>query len=396
LSLRIPLLISLLNLLLASTSMAVIIDSATGTENTTAPPDDPGWLHVARRGATTAVYVGNGWVLTASHVGAGTIRIDGVNYPPVAGSELAIIHDGLDVADLVLFRVDPVPPLPQLPIRSSQPAIDDAVVMMGNGRNRGAATSFTIPPSLQVHHGYEWDTTKNRRWGSNIVSNAGVDVQIGNTTSRGFATAFTRFESDDEGHAADGDSGGGVFIKNGGSWELAGIMIAVETLQGQPPALAVYENSSWMVDLSYYSSQILDVITPVCGNGLITSDEDCDDGNTLDGDCCSSTCQFEPNGSPCEDGLFCSEADQCDGAGVCESGTADPCEDNDACTTHTCNEVDLCEYSFDPAPECAPSVPISGPPGRLILLISLAAIGAVWATHLVGTPPVALRDANRA
>src|SRR3989454_3076688 len=30
----------------------------------------------------------------------------------------------------------------------------------------------------------------------------------------------------------------------------------------------------------------------VCGNGFLDPGEQCDDGNTLDGDCCSSTCQF--------------------------------------------------------------------------------------------------------
>ena len=38
-----------------------------------------------------------------------------------------------------------------------------------------------------------------------------------------------------------------------------------------------------------------------CGNGIIEPGEDCDDGNTLDGDCCSASCQFEPADSPCPD-----------------------------------------------------------------------------------------------
>ena len=42
---------------------------------------------------------------------------------------------------------------------------------------------------------------------------------------------------------------------------------------------------------------------PVCGDGKIEGDEQCDDGNTEDGDCCSSTCQLEtppPPPPPCE------------------------------------------------------------------------------------------------
>jgi len=56
-----------------------------------------------------------------------------------------------------------------------------------------------------------------------------------------------------------------------------------------------------------------------CGNGVVDSGEQCDDGNAVDGDCCSSTCQFEPMGAPCEIGNPCT-MDVCNGAGVCEPG----------------------------------------------------------------------------
>ena len=36
----------------------------------------------------------------------------------------------------------------------------------------------------------------------------------------------------------------------------------------------------------------------LCGNGNVDPGEQCDDGNTANGDCCSSTCHFEPAGSP--------------------------------------------------------------------------------------------------
>jgi ELWxxDGT repeat protein/cysteine-rich repeat protein len=61
---------------------------------------------------------------------------------------------------------------------------------------------------------------------------------------------------------------------------------------------------------------------PACGDGLVDPGEDCDDGNTSNGDCCSDQCVFEPIGSACEDGTFCTYSDQCDGAGVCVPGLA--------------------------------------------------------------------------
>jgi hypothetical protein len=72
--------------------------------------------------------------------------------------------------------------------------------------------------------------------------------------------------------AAVGDSGGGLFIKNGAIWELAGIAIAVTVESGQPGSTSIYGNDSFYADLAYYRSQILDVTRP------------CDDGVDNDGD----------------------------------------------------------------------------------------------------------------
>lgn len=47
-------------------------------------------------------------------------------------------------------------------------------------------------------------------------------------------------------------------------------------------------------------------------------------------------------GTSCDDGLFCTAVDTCDGAGAC-GGTARSCDDGVTCTTDTCNEAtDAC------------------------------------------------------
>jgi cysteine-rich repeat protein len=55
----------------------------------------------------------------------------------------------------------------------------------------------------------------------------------------------------------------------------------------------------------------------VCGDGLVVGTEQCDDGNLDAGDCCSSTCTFEANESPCDDGRACSVGEFCNGVGTC-------------------------------------------------------------------------------
>jgi len=55
----------------------------------------------------------------------------------------------------------------------------------------------------------------------------------------------------------------------------------------------------------------------VCGDTVIDVGEQCDDGNTVNGDCCSSSCQYDASGAPCtDDGAICS-TDRCDGTGTC-------------------------------------------------------------------------------
>jgi cysteine-rich repeat protein len=45
-------------------------------------------------------------------------------------------------------------------------------------------------------------------------------------------------------------------------------------------------------------------IEPVCGNGIVQAGEECDDGNTTSGDGCSSTCQLEAGNNLIVNGNF--------------------------------------------------------------------------------------------
>ncbi|MBW1811275.1 MAG: hypothetical protein JRJ87_24000 [Deltaproteobacteria bacterium] len=65
-----------------------------------------------------------------------------------------------------------------------------------------------------------------------------------------------------------------------------------------------------------------------------------------------SSCVAEPkqDGTECEDGLYCTVADQCQG-GVCIAGTDRDCDEGDFCTTDTCNdEFDRCEHVWEQQP----------------------------------------------
>jgi cysteine-rich repeat protein len=84
---------------------------------------------------------------------------------------------------------------------------------------------------------------------------------------------------------------------------------------------------------------------PACGDGVVESPEQCDDNNTLDGDCCSSTCQWESAASSCDDGNACTPTDTCDGAGTCTGSGSLVCNDANACTDDSCDSGTGCVFA---------------------------------------------------
>ena len=87
-----------------------------------------------------------------------------------------------------------------------------------------------------------------------------------------------------------------------------------------------------------------------CGNSIPEITEECDDGNLFGGDCCSISCQYDPPGTSCSDGLFCNGADACDGAGVCSQHAGETCPgpDGDADCAESCSDAMGGCSGFDP------------------------------------------------
>ncbi|HEY2387339.1 MAG TPA: hypothetical protein VGK30_10280 [Candidatus Binatia bacterium] len=107
----------------------------------------------------------------------------------------------------------------------------------------------------------------------------------------------------------------GVVTPDPAYW--SGLTSVTWTLLGPQPGPNVLDN--------------LAIVVQCCGNGTVDSGELCDDGNTLDGDCCSSTCQFEASGSFCPaDYDFCT-SDVCDGAGSCTHPSIPNCNATRPC-----------------------------------------------------------------
>ena len=206
-----------------------------------------GWNYVGMVGTNNAsgTYLGNGWVLTAAHVGAGTFTLNGVAYSVVADSAKQ-----LGDVDLTVFKIASPPTLPSLTLSFGDPSAYDTATQTGGS---GVA---------MIGYG-EGSSRTTETWGYNTVTNINQTVTPQSTSyvSNDFLTATTT--SDGLSNSAQlivGDSGGGDFIYNGatGRWELAGINEVTGNYENDP----TYGNDalSGFVQLDTYAAQI-DAIT---------------------------------------------------------------------------------------------------------------------------------------
>ena len=251
------LLVLALLLVVAPATCALVIGSDAGDANTRPPAPDPGWANIGRRNGFAATYLGNGWVITALHVGAGDVVLGGVTHRALPESAIRLgTGHGPPTTDLVVFRIEPRPDLPELPIRPTPPEVGDRALLIGAGCIRGEPTSWN------GMSGFTWGPISTLRWGTNLVAMVGLDVRAGDNVTPGFALRFdpggTRFEA----QAAHGDSGGPVFIPRQGRYELAGILIAVAGFPGQPPNTALYGNFSTAADLSVFGPSLAALVHP--------------------------------------------------------------------------------------------------------------------------------------
>ena len=257
----------LLCYLTAQTS-AVLIASGDGTGNTTAPADDPGFDNVGIVGSGTAVYLGFGWVLTASHVGAGSTLFNNVWYSEVPGSAVQLANPSGDgftpYSDLTMYRIQNPPSLLPTEIAWNAATPGTEVTMIGNGRDRSSSqeaywTSTWAPSSTpSAYAGYIWASTNDIRWGTAVISAGGLAEGIGANSETSFATSFLANSTPYEAQGTPGDSGGGVFAKDPttGVWTLAGTMFAVSSEPGQPWGVSVFGDSTFSADLSPYRDEI--------------------------------------------------------------------------------------------------------------------------------------------
>ncbi len=235
-----------------------------GTYITTAPnppnwntdwptPGTTGSDYVGQVNGSGAVYLGNGWVLTAGHVAPMTTSspltflLDGNTYTSATGTVTSIITS-TGTVDLSLFQISAPPSLASLKLTLNAPAYfantnsASQVVMLGYG---GSSPDQSWGENTADFEQQIAVTTGGISYVSNDIITVLGTVSNGSTLSTNTA------------YVVGGDSGGGDFIfdPTNNTWTLAGIneVDGTDTLSGSTVQI------SGMVQLSDYATQIQDI-----------------------------------------------------------------------------------------------------------------------------------------
>lgn len=209
---------------LSQTSQAIIFHSTPDpTFNTNAPTGDlaeSGWELQGRWGSFLGTPIAPNLFITARHVGGavgGVFSFRGVNYTTI--DSFADSN-----SDLRIHRVCGT--FPEFAtLYEQQDELGKSLVVFGRGTQRGTEVTGDSVAGPETK-GWKWGAGDGViRWGENIVT----DISEGGTGIGDLiAAAFDADGSENEGHLSSGDSGGALFIKDNGTWKLAGINYAVD------------------------------------------------------------------------------------------------------------------------------------------------------------------------
>lgn len=243
--------------LIPSVANALVVDSTTRYNSTVPPASNPWFYNIGlTTGGASCIYLGNGWLITARHVGPSNVTF--------FNDSAATVHHYVsgsvrlfDDLDLIMFRVTPVPMLPDMVLNTTTPAVNDEVMMMGRGMTIGTPiVNLEVPLTASWRNviGYHWRPTFYNSWGVNNLE----------FSSNFLTTEFNKITRSNEATAAPGDSGGAMFLKQdrgvNAHWALAGVIVTISTNILQEPDTSFYGNLTSAVNLLPHIEKIKGIL----------------------------------------------------------------------------------------------------------------------------------------
>jgi len=219
----------------------------------------------------SAIYLGDGYVLTANHVttnatygyvtfGSTVYQMDTVAF---SGSMTIQVEPGVDMKIMKLTTTPTVSAVNLLSTPTEQVA-SATLVSWGNGRDASVPLGSTT-----VNWGNS--TTSAHRWGTNVIKFAqsisydGYTEDILGTILGGPApTYIPSGVGDGEASVVLNDSGSGLFQQIGGTWYLVGLTVVTETAGsstfGNDQTTLPRGDADFFVRISSYEDSIMAII----------------------------------------------------------------------------------------------------------------------------------------
>lgn len=205
----------------ASLHAVILYDTGDPLANTTAPTgiyQDSGWDFQGTYGGFLGTKIAPQYFITAQHFGlAGGNVFDGT-YTIDTSANGGVGYWNISGTDLRVFKINEVFST-YAPIYTGSSEVGMAVVVFGRGGPRGSEVMMGSDLKGWYHTGADGVM----RWGNNDVSSV---VNFGNGDL--LRMSFDPISGQNEATLSSGDSGGGVFVNDGGVWKLVGINYGVD------------------------------------------------------------------------------------------------------------------------------------------------------------------------
>jgi hypothetical protein len=220
------------------------------------PTAFPFWGNIGTVGMGTGLYLGDGWVLTSTHVGClPFVLSDGDVYRPIAGTWQPLKNADGSKSDLAVFQVNQgesdsdLRKLSAISISTDAVESQTPVLLVGTGYVEKKSAGEQKPVSFGAYQ----RSTREKRWALATTNEVSAPAATqGGLRTHCFATTFRAQAFG--GQAAEGDSGGAAFVFDADErrWKLAGCIFAVS----QVDAFVPYGARTYVGDLAVYGPQI--------------------------------------------------------------------------------------------------------------------------------------------
>jgi hypothetical protein len=216
--------------LLTATPARAVIIIGSSAGNTSAPADAglaERWNQVGNFNSFMGTPIAPQYFVTAKHLG----NLTGQSITFLDSTSYTTTARFLDPnSDLAIYQISGTFPNDKIvPMYSGSFSTNQAMTIFGRGRSRTDTEVIGARfPNGTEAKGWTWGAfTGNRSWGTNTYDG----LADGGAAGPQLAYEFDAGGGSNEGILATNDSGGPVFMQEGGLWKLAGINYAVAPVQ---------------------------------------------------------------------------------------------------------------------------------------------------------------------